>query len=306
MKRGILLVALVLFLVPFVHAQSTYCYISTNCSDGNAPNKTLTYTEYGYVTQLGHYSDTNVTTGFSYTYSLCCPNAYTMGAGGVAFYFSRDNPPLENGSGHVANKSETYYPDSVSLGANCQVRNKCNADETCMFNMSNATGSHITDCYYGDNPSPANYSLSMCCKLTELCYDGIDNDLDGKIDCADPDCNQDIGAGLPPGYCVDYAKTNESSPFNSSGCIESYINYGNGSVNVTWKPECKGMIPPNPVNPGYYYCANAGANSDPNNIGEGVPSVCCSVGQVADYIGGAMDLPRFRAVLGKLYARFRL
>ena len=27
------------------------------------------------------------------------------------------------------------------------------------------------------------------------CSDGVDNDLDGKIDCADPNCNKDLACG---------------------------------------------------------------------------------------------------------------
>ena len=126
------------------------------------------------------------------------------------------------GSGHVANRSESYFPDSVRVGAECEVRDSCLSDETCVFNVSNATGSHVMDCFNSDNPSPNSYSKSMCCKLTELCYDGIDNDLDGKIDCADPDCNGDLNPPNPPTpeICTNTV-TNESSPFNSTGCIES-------------------------------------------------------------------------------------
>ena len=31
------------------------------------------------------------------------------------------------------------------------------------------------------------------------------------------------------------------------------INYGNGTVNVTWKPDCLGKSPPNPPDT-YYHC----------------------------------------------------
>ena len=51
----------------------------------------------------------------------------------------------------------------------------------------------------------------------EICDDGIDNDGDGLIDCADPDCDGKLGAG---GFICD--------PFGETICDDGFDNDGNG------------------------------------------------------------------------------
>ena len=143
--------------------------------------------------------------------------------------------------------------------------------------MSSDDGSHVMDCHNANHPAPNSYTLKMCCKLQEKCWDGIDNDLDGFIDCADADCNNDTGLGLEPGICYNLP-AGPSSPFTGEACIENFTNYGNGSVLVNYYANCSGQSPPN--EPGiYYYCADAGPNTDPRGIPEGTPAICCPVGK---------------------------
>ena len=200
MKRGLLLV-IALIVMPFVSAQANSCFVATNCSDVSLmPNPAFTYVNFGYVSMQGHYSKVQVNDGFSYTFSLCCSDAYTWESGDVSFRVSTIDPPFFNGSGHVQSKDivAPNFPGEVRVGADCNVKASCDDGETCLFKMSDSNGSHVMDCFHANSPQPNNYGLSMCCKLTEICYDGIDNDLDGFIDCADADCNNDIGLGLEP------------------------------------------------------------------------------------------------------------
>ena len=69
----------------------------------------------------------------------------------------------------------------------------CAANERCSFDTTSG------DCSCQADPT---------CGVPEVCDDGIDNDGDGKIDCADPDCCAKTGpggviccAGSNPGIC---------------------------------------------------------------------------------------------------------
>ena len=43
------------------------------------------------------------------------------------------------------------------------------------------------------------YGGSLCCTVKEICTDGKDNDGDGLVDCADPECNEENpGGSLDP------------------------------------------------------------------------------------------------------------
>ncbi|MCK9523357.1 MAG: hypothetical protein M0R76_10000 [Proteobacteria bacterium] len=53
--------------------------------------------------------------------------------------------------------------------------------------------------------------------IEEICDDGIDNDGDGLIDCADPDCDGKLGAG---GFICE--------PFGETICDDGFDNDGNG------------------------------------------------------------------------------
>jgi hypothetical protein len=55
--------------------------------------------------------------------------------------------------------------------------------------MSNEDNAHIADCSDSSSPHSNTYGNALCCQVSELCYDGVDNDGDGFVDCADPECN---------------------------------------------------------------------------------------------------------------------
>ncbi|MCS3860473.1 hypothetical protein GGP86_000221 [Salinibacter ruber] len=65
--------------------------------------------------------------------------------------------------------------------------------------MSGDQNAHIADCDQDKLPPDTDYDGTLCCTVKELCYDGKDNDGDGLVDCADPECNgADHGGSLDP------------------------------------------------------------------------------------------------------------
>jgi hypothetical protein len=67
---------------------------------------------------------------------------------------------------------------------------ECSDDsDICAFTMSGDQNAHIADCDQDKLPPSTNYQGTLCCTVKELCYDGKDNDGDGLVDCADPECN---------------------------------------------------------------------------------------------------------------------
>lgn len=55
--------------------------------------------------------------------------------------------------------------------------------------MSSEDNAHIADCTNMTQPHINEYDGRLCCEVQEICTDGIDNDGDGFVDCADPECN---------------------------------------------------------------------------------------------------------------------
>jgi hypothetical protein len=55
--------------------------------------------------------------------------------------------------------------------------------------MTDGDNAHIADCSQNNLPGAKSYNGTLCCTVSELCYDGKDNDGDGYVDCADPECN---------------------------------------------------------------------------------------------------------------------
>lgn len=86
------------------------------------------------------------------------------------------------------------YPEEERFGRgiSCTYRTgSCNQDtrEVCAFRMSSEDNAHIADCTNMTQPHINEYDGRLCCEVQEICTDGIDNDGDGLVDCADPECN---------------------------------------------------------------------------------------------------------------------
>ncbi|WP_263808062.1 LamG-like jellyroll fold domain-containing protein [Salinibacter sp.] len=73
--------------------------------------------------------------------------------------------------------------------------------------MSGDRNAHIADCDQDKLPPSTDYDGTLCCTVKELCYDGKDNDGDGLVDCADPECN-----GANHGGSLDPFDPNTNSP----------------------------------------------------------------------------------------------
>jgi hypothetical protein len=103
--------------------------------------------------------------------------------------------------------------------------------------MSGGQNAHIADCDQNKLPPSTSYDGTLCCSVKELCYDGKDNDGDGLVDCADPECNgANIGSPLDPFG----ADTTPQVCHNASSCpqtvhvgLEGYWQFENATNDST-------------------------------------------------------------------------
>jgi hypothetical protein len=246
------------------------CTISATCA--------VDFQIFGYVSSQGHFSEDS-TKG---NYSLCCKNLANKDTGAVSFKYVLDS--TASGEGHVSiNSSKTAFGKSVKMGYpnGCYVADSCDLtkSEVCLFKVCNSypacrlnnsnpysiDNSVIADCNTPNVPLENTFTKSVCCKFTEICGDGIDNDNDGFIDCADSDCNK--WSNPPPSFCT-------GSPYNSDACVINYTNQGNGLIVTNYNISCLGQAPNPAEGKPYFYCGYeqlAGPNS---------PGLCCQVGTI--------------------------
>ncbi|MCS4039327.1 LamG domain-containing protein [Salinibacter ruber] len=115
---------------------------------------------------------------------------------------------MEIDPGYVQEPDYDTFPNDEKLGReviDCNYETggtpgQCGADgDICAFTMSGDQNAHIADCDQDKLPPSTSYKGTLCCSVKELCYDGKDNDGDGLVDCADPECNgAGIGSPLDP------------------------------------------------------------------------------------------------------------
>jgi len=65
--------------------------------------------------------------------------------------------------------------------------------EACIFKMANGNNSQVADCRNESEPMENDFQGQLCCEIHEICYDGVDNDGDDLVDCADPECHEGDG-----------------------------------------------------------------------------------------------------------------
>jgi hypothetical protein len=217
----------------------------------------------GWVTHDGHFSNVSIPG----TRAVCCRNV-DIGTGTPSFNYSTD--------GHVSVRSTTTnFFHNVSLGFQdtCNVQSTaCNnaVGEMCIFRVNTtggvASNSHIAECTSGDLDS------NLCCRIAEDCSNGIDDDGDGFIDCADEECHDDLKVLASPPSCT-------GSTMTSDFCVSVQRNHLTGTYVPTYNPLCAGQAPPtgDPTLPNFYYCSTMPTGP---MIGQ---SICCQSGMKAEY-----------------------
>lgn len=184
------------------------CYIDTSCDAG--------YEVTGAVSRAGHYT---TDASSNYAYKLCCPTSWGVGEGDVAFTYSTDSTTSTDGGNHVGSPSNTNFYGQVALGTHlsCQTtQESCGTDRACVFKTSQIDNGHIADCTE-DIPGENNYEYSLCCEIQELCSNGIDDDQDGFIDCADSSCQGPIPL-TEADSCTGNFQQSEYCLLNPSAC----------------------------------------------------------------------------------------
>jgi hypothetical protein len=260
MKRGYLLLVflscVVMFLasVGFVGAQADDCRFTVGNACGTP------WVPVGKVSDDGHFTSSLVGPELR---TLCC-RGVDIATGVYSFNYSN--------SGHVSFKSAlTAFPNGMRLGFNdtCYLTNSAcdNAiGGMCIFRVTNsgpnvADNSHIAECRSTD------LSMNLCCRRTEVCGNGIDDDDDGYIDCADEDCKQ--SAVSKPEQCT-------GSLYTSDVCVQLTRNVAAGTNVTTYNASCLGQVPTGDASlPNYFYCSYS-------DITPGT-GICCQSGTKADY-----------------------
>ncbi|MGV8169543.1 MAG: hypothetical protein ACP5N3_05805, partial [Candidatus Nanoarchaeia archaeon] len=257
-------------------ASPMHCTIQNNTCPAN-------FESFGEISNQGHYTP-NLNS--SYTFQLCCQNLANVGKGAVSFKYSPNMSPILNGSGHVSiNSTYSNFYGWMRLGFqdSCYISSTCNAtSEVCIFRVGNEVpanrinasnpyaidNSQITSCNSPSVPFVSNFTKKLCCKFQEICNDGVDNDVDDYIDCADNDCNNWTPSN--PKYCT-------GSPLDSDACVISYTSDGDGNINVVYNSSCQDQPPINYPDE-YYYC------SYPRDApAQGAPGMCCPIGTYPRY-----------------------
>jgi|GEM_PF-3035071 len=279
MEKRVLIFAIFLLCMPAVFAvTANNCYMiaTGNCAAG--------YTAVGHVSSDGHFTTDSTLNNFPY--DLCCIN-YGINSGAVSFKYARD-PSGSTGQGAVSvNSSVTNFAGSIKLGFqnSCYLKQTAcdnSASEVCVFKVSNssdsvpskwksvADSSHIADCTTPNTPNANSYPNYVCCKLSEICDNGIDDDGDGAIDCADIDCNHADNPTISPEFCT-------GSIYNSSTCAY-VVRYPNGvpPPTIVYNINCTGQVP---YNNNHYYCSYGRFNQYSTGL-------CCPQGKYASYDTG--------------------
>ena len=257
MRGRLLLIGLLI--IPFlitVEAQTTPfqdCQIAPSGSNPDPANLTAVKN----VSTVGHYD------GGPYT--LYCGDTWYRELGeDLAFSYIT--------GGHVRSPDATpAFIEEQSLGTNveCRVSNtgSCDSSEVCVFKMNNENDAHVADCADPTVPQPNAYPYQLCCQIQEACNDGIDNDADGYVDCADPDCTEqtynhpsDISRETVPGICdFDPDSPYDGNMQNTTECI-------NNPGNCT---DHDGKI---------HYCAYGQFDQKGNGTGQTPVGRCCPPG----------------------------
>jgi hypothetical protein len=255
MKRGYLLIIflsciiILLANVGFVSAQAVDCQIRAVCQSG--------WSNIAKVSADGHFSSNMAG---SEPFTLCCRDVDTT-SGIISFNYSNE--------GHVSFKSLlTSFPNGFKLGFQdtCRLTSgNClnNIGEMCIFRVTEsapgvADNSHIAECGSGS------LGVNLCCRRTEVCSNGIDDDADTYIDCADEDCHVSATTSAPQ-ECT-------GSPYNSSTCVQ--LDRSVSPPVITNNSDCYyPKIPPQQL----YYCSYP--------LDGSLQGACCPSGKVAQRDG---------------------
>ena len=230
-EKRVLIFVVVLLCLPVVFASNVPPGLINDCYIVNAAlggcNTIINFIAVGHISNDGHF---DVLPSSSYPNLLCCRNFDGFGGGVTSFRYAGG----VNGSGMVSvNSTTSNFPMPVKLGFpdSCFLKQTAcdhDASEVCIFRVSTssaspyvADSSHVADCNNALNPIPNAFPSELCCKFAEICDDGVDNDFDGFIDCADQDCKK-TNTGLPPAFCT-------GSPYISSVCV-NVTRYENGTI----------------------------------------------------------------------------
>ena len=144
----------------------------------------------------------------------------------------------------------------------CSVKANCAADEVCVARISNQDQGHIADCNDNTMPMPNAFANRICCPTPkEYCRDGIDNNGNGLIDCADPECHPSANNLGVPQECTPDLLTPPGNNQTTLDCVSL-----DALGNVVYSPHCLYGVNP-------FYCSYGEAD-DPSVP----PGYCCAAG----------------------------
>ncbi|MBW6490609.1 MAG: hypothetical protein K0B15_05365 [Lentimicrobium sp.] len=192
------------------------------------------------------------------------------------------------------------FNDPCFLKKNCDLTN----NEICLFKVCETAGcrigsetgrvdsSHIADCNTPNFPFANTFTKQVCCKsepiapTPENCADGVDNNGNGFIDCADPECHPRTYVDPLSGDFVSQSPQQcdpDPIPGNFQTASNCVIGYDPSTFEPIFNDSCVGPDSENPemfpvVNQSFY--CSYGFNDDSSIP----PGFCCPAGTYYDFV----------------------
>lgn len=271
------LIYLIIFLVLVSFSNALQCSVS-NTVDCPGQNKILGLSS----NTNAHAQLYNINT---YAWSLCCDENLLSGTCVNALKLSSTS------NAHVGDLSSSYTVN-LCLNADCKIATS-NSDLSYipLISLSSNTNAHVANsgayttklyCKYlggGNIPACTPNPVGTTNENTDvLCSDTIDNDCDGKVNCADPDCSSAPNCVITPETCAstvckEYTNTEDCRLETDCNCYYqtkepigcySCVGYTGGCTGITDENTCDYDSDLNTPNNCGSYCKWTVDNSLPN------------------------------------------
>lgn len=181
------------------NAPNGYGYCEPKSLVSDCKNDCGACRDYGYTNAAQKY------TGDQPSYDTCnAPSCYCEQSPANCKWVPDPSDVTDESKGFCVSKNEKTCEDSCD---------KCTTQDSCVNLGRTATSNESGTCEW-------NTAQEICSKkgeTTEVCWDGVDNNDDGLIDCADPVCYADPDCGFVVGDCFGWTDAGNDTCI-ANGC----------------------------------------------------------------------------------------